>query len=84
MMRIVFTIPGLICSGILASSGVNINWITTSTITRDLNSSEVWSEATTNHIILVSPVWIMVHTMFFLVLMWFIVSQVMILMTKQE
>lgn len=84
MQRCIFLFPGMICSGVLASSGVNIVLQTISTTTKNLNTSQVWTEATTNIITLQSPVWIMVHVMFFLVLFWFLVTQIMFLLTKWD
>lgn len=80
LTRVFFTIPGLICNGVLAGSGVHIVFFTTNTITKNLNTTQVWSEATTNVLTLQSPVWIMVHVMFFMTLFWFIVTQVMFIL----
>lgn len=80
LSRVFFTIPGMILNGVLSASGTHIVFVTTNTTTRALNTSQVWTEATTNVINLQSPVWIMVHVMFFMVLFWFIISQVMFIL----
>jgi hypothetical protein len=84
LSRVFFTLPGMICAGVLAMSGINIVMPTTTltNITKDLNSSTVWSQTTTqaSFIVLQNPVWIMIHVMFFMVLFWFIVTQVMFIL----
>ena len=86
--RSIFIIPGMICSGVLAASVVNISWVTSSAtqITKNLNTTEVWSQTTTqtNNIVLASPVWMMVHYMIFIVLFFFVVQQILYFFTKTE
>ena len=86
--RSIFMIPGMICAGVLAASGVNISWITSNAtqITKNLNTTEVWSQTTTqtNNIVLISPVWMMVHFMIFIVLFFFVVQQILYFFTKTE
>ena len=49
-LRSVFMLPGVICAGILGSSGVNIqlNSDTTASIIKDLNNTDTWSQNITN------------------------------------
>lgn len=88
LTRVFFLIPGLICAGVIAMSGVNIDMPTetSTTITKDLNTTSVWSATSvhTNVISLQSPVWIMVHVMFFFVIFWFLISQVMFILKHPE
>ena len=82
--RSFYLIPSIICAGILASSGVNIVLITTSNTIKNLNSSEVWAETTTNNIILQNPVWTTVHVLIFFVLLVYVIQQILILLTKHD
>lgn len=90
--RIIGLMPGLICAGILAMSGVHIDLYTDSTAsttnvyngTHHLiqNSTETISK--TSQIVLQSNVWLMVHMMFFLILLIFIIYQILTLMTRTD
>lgn len=91
--RIVFTMPGMICMGIMALSGINVNLFSTTAthmtnVINGTSGSHLTNSTTTdiisNSVALSSPVWVMVHTGFFIVLLYFVISQVMFLMTKQE
>ena len=86
--RSIYVIPGIICAGILAGSGINIvtDTVTTANTIKNLNSSEVWTETTTQSkfIALQSEVWILIHWMIFLVLVAYVLMQVLILLTKHE
>lgn len=84
LIRVIYLIPGVICSGILASSGVNIVFQTVNTTTRDVNASTVWTQMVTTTIPLQSPVWTMVHLMIMLVLLAYVIQQIMIFMTAKE
>ncbi len=89
LTRVFFTIPGMILCGVLASSGIHINFLTTTAthVTKLFNgtnnhliTNSTTTDLVTNQITLTSPVWIMVHVMFFMVLFWFIVSQIMFIL----
>lgn len=86
IVRSSYLIPSAICAGILANVGVNIdlNTVTTSNTIRSVNTTQVWTEATTqtNIIVLQNPVWSMVHWMIMIVLIWFIIQQILYLFTK--
>ena len=82
VMRCVFLMPGLICAGILASSGVNIqtNVDSTNSIIKDLNNTQTWSTSLTNttNIVLQNPIWQTVHYMLFAVFIVYIIMQIMV------
>ena len=82
IMRVVFLMPGLICSAVLASTGVNIqtNTDTTTSIIKNMNDSSTWSTNLTNttNIVLQNPIWITVHFMLFAVFLIYIIMQVMV------
>ena len=86
--RGVFLLPGMIASAILASSGVNIQVasVVTSNTIRSVNTTQVWTEATTqtNNIVIQSPVWQMFHMLLFLVLLAWVVTQILNVFTKMD
>lgn len=82
--RAVYIIPGMICAAVLASSGVNITMISTDTTIVDLNSTQTWQETDSHFIQLLNPVWILVHGMIFVVLLFYEVIQILTLLTKIE
>ena len=86
IVRASYLIPSAICAGILASVGINIdlNTVTTSNVIRSVNTTQVWTEATTqtNLIPLQNPVWSMLHWMIMIVIIWFIIQQILYLFTR--
>jgi hypothetical protein len=83
-LRAIFLVPGIICAGILASSGVNIVFQTVNTTTRDLNSSTVWSQVVTTTIPLQNPVWQSVHYMIMIILVIYVLVQIFNVVGKSE
>jgi len=88
IVRAIYLIPGIICASILAGSGINIVTDTTTVANtiKNLNNSEVWTETTTlsKSIALQNEIWILVHLLISLVLVAYVISQVMILLTKHD
>lgn len=86
LVRAIFLIPSVIACGILASSGIHIDvsTIATNSLTRSVNTTQVWTEATTqtNQIVLANNVWIPFHGMLFIILSFYIFQQIMFLLTK--
>mgnify|MGYP000388649277 CR=1 FL=1 len=92
--RAIYLIPGIICAMLLASSGVNITLEdTTNTITLDfealnstdnnivtLNSTQTTTE--TNQIVLLNPVWVILHFLIAAVLVVYVINQMLTLFTK--
>ena len=85
-------IPAILCSILLASSGVNIIFddyqtVTTTTSTFDaiqgesivvLNSTSTSTESLDNHVItLQNPVWVVLHYMIAIVLMLFVITRLL-------
>ena len=81
-------IPGIICAGILGSSGVNIqlNSDTTSSIIKDLNNTDTWSQNITNTstVILQNPIWQSVHYMFMIILVVYVIIQILNVLVKKN
>ena len=84
--RAVYLIPGIICAGILASSGVNVqtNVDNTSTVIKDLNNTQTWSESDTKtvNIVLINPIWQTVHYVIMIVLITYVITQMVNLLIK--
>ena len=87
ILRSIYFIPGIICAGLLASSGVDLGLETVdtiNTITDNQTQSIIFTEDITREtkVTLLSPVWITVHMMIFLVLLVHVVIQMLTLFTK--
>lgn len=84
IVRSIYLMPGAICALVLASAGtVIVSSDTTNTITA-VNTTEVWTESISNSITLMNPVWGALHVMIFVVIMIFVVTQIMNLLTKTD
>ena len=85
--RVIYLIPGMICSAIIALSGINIQMVTTTTANtiRSVNTTQVWTETTnqTNAIILQNNTWAMVHWLIFITLMFYVFTQVLLLIRME-
>lgn len=86
--RSIFLIPGMVAAGILASSGVNIQVasVATSNLIRSINTTQTWSETTTqiNNMVLQNPVWVMFHWLIFSTLLVYVATQILTLFTKYD
>lgn len=84
--RSVYMIPGMIASGILATSGINIQVATvdTSNLIKSINTTQTWTETTTqiNNIVLQNPAWQMFHMLLFLVLLAYVITQILNIFLK--
>ena len=84
IVRAIYLMPGAICALVLATSSIVIvSSDTTNTITA-VNTTEVWTESISNSITLMNPVWGALHVMIFVVIMIFVVTQIMNLLTKTD
>jgi hypothetical protein len=85
-LRIIWLIPSLFAAFMLGSAGeqVNLEDSTITSIQTNLNTTEVWSETVTtnNTMTLVNPVWVTLHTMFFLILLIYILVNILALLVK--
>ena len=86
--RSIYLIPGMICAAVLASTGPNITLqnIQTNSTTIAVNSSEVFTESIdqATHFALSGATWSLVHWMIFVVLFFYVGSQIVTLMTKTK
>lgn len=87
-VRAIYMMPGIISSFILGMSGPNIIFQSTSTtnLVRSINTTQVWTEAATqtNLIPLQNPVWQTFHFMIGITLLFYMVVQLVILLSKHE
>ena len=83
IVRSIYLIPGIFCSGILANTTENIHLptIQTNSTTIAVNSSEVFTEINTQvqTIALINPVWIYVHLAISLTLTFYVIYQMLLL-----
>ena len=86
LVRAIFLVPSVIACGILASSGIHIDvaTLTTSNVIRSVNTTQVWTETTTqtNQIVLQNSVWIPFHFLLFIILTFYVIQQILFLLTK--
>ena len=84
--RSVYMIPGMVASGILATSGINIQVATvdTSNLIRSINTTQTWTETTNqiNNIVLQNPAWQMFHMLIFLVMLAYVITQILNILLK--
>lgn len=84
IVRAIYLIPGIVCAAILAGSGVNIDITTVSTTIHNVNTTETWTQSDNTSIVLLNPVWILVHGMIFVVLTIYVILQMLTLLTKHD
>ena len=90
IQRVIFIIPGLIAVGVLAGSGLNINMEFQDTTTNStvynvtgnyiMTNSTVTSQ-TTDKFILENPVWTLFHTFLFTLYSFYIIIQILQLLS---
>ena len=86
IVRSIYVFPGIIALMILASSGINIdvNTVSTNNLIKSINTTQTWTEATTqsNTIVLQNPVWSMFHWLLAITLIFYMIKQILNLLTK--
>ncbi len=82
--RAIYLIPGMISAALLAQVGPNIITNSVNNTITALNTSEVFREVITSETTLQNEVWAIFHYMLFLVLFIYIMTQVLILLTKVD
>ena len=86
IVRGIWLIPGILCAFILASSGVNIpiNVVTTTNTITAVNTNDTWTEVINqaNTLVLQNEVWVLVHSMIMMILLFYVILQVVTLFTK--
>jgi len=82
--RAIYLIPGAICCILLASGeSVILASDTTNTIV-SLNTTEVWTETISSSITLQNTIWTTVHILFFFVIVFYVFTQLIDLLTKKN
>ena len=86
IVRAIYLFPGILSAAILAFSGRDllIQTQTINNIIKDLNTTETWTETVTltTEIELQNEVWITFHFFLFIVMSVYIITQMLILLTK--
>ena len=82
--RAIFVLPSAITALILAFSGESIKIQSITNTIRDLNTTSVWTEVVETEIILLNDVWVLVHFLIFIVIVIYVFTQIMNLITKTE
>lgn len=89
-IRVIYLIPGIICSGVLAYSGVHINgWSQTiTTLVRNGTSNVLLTNSTqtlqAQQITLMNPVWQTVHFMIMIVMVVYVLMNLFNIVGKTE
>ena len=82
--RSIYLLPGAICAWILAVGGEVIVSTDTANTIVSLNTTEAWTETISSTITLQNPIWITVHFIFFIVIVFYIILQAINLITKEN
>ncbi len=82
--RAIFVLPSAITALVLAFSGESIKIQSITNTIRDLNSTQVWSETISTEIILLNEMWVLIHFMIFIVIIVYVFTQLMNMLTKIE
>ena len=86
IVRAIYLFPGILSAAILAFSGRDllIQTQSISNIIKDLNTTETWTENVTliTEIELQNEVWITFHFFLFVVMSVYVITQMLILLTK--
>lgn len=83
LVRSVIFIPGIVCCGILITAGTDITLDTVNTLTITNNTiTTIFYEdtVTTDKFTLLNPVWGLVHFIFFIVLIFYVLKQVLLML----
>lgn len=81
--RVIYLLPSAITALILAFSGESITFTTINNTITDLNTTSVWTEQVSTEILLLNPVWVTVHFLIFIVIIIYVVTQILDLLTKK-
>lgn len=84
IVRVIYLIPGIFCAGILGYTGQDIITGEVTNLTRNLNTSEVWSETQNLSIPLQQPVWITFHFAIMVILILYVITQLLSMLLKKE
>jgi hypothetical protein len=88
LMKSMYMVPGIVCAGVLITSGVDITLDTVNTInitnaTSDLGQNEqIFYETTdtTDKITLLNPIWGSIHFIIFIVLILYVLKQTLLML----
>lgn len=81
--RSIFLLPGAVCAIVIGSSGVSIGINNTTNTITAVNTTEVWTENIASQILLINPIWVTIHFFIFIVIVFYIITQILNLLTKK-
>ena len=84
MVRVVWMVPGIVASALLADLGNSISFPVTSTTIINLNTTEVTEETITPTLTLIDPIWYSFHFLIMVTLSLFVIFQVFYLITQKN
>ncbi len=84
IVRAIYLFPGVIAAGVLAQVGPNIIMPSVTNTILAVNTTEVFEETIDAQIVLQSDVWTTFHFMIMIIMVVYIITQLMILLTKHE
>ena len=81
--RVIFLLPGAFCAIILAGNSEVITSSDTTNTIISLNTTEAWTESIASSMSLINPVWGAVHGLIFLVIVFYVITQIANILTKK-
>jgi hypothetical protein len=86
-VRVIWLIPSMLCAFVLANAGVDI-YLSTETLSDQVldsnNAIITLTDVTTDKITLLNPIWVIMHFLFFIVLLLYVVMQILTLFMKRD
>ena len=80
--RVIWLIPSAICILVLGSAVDSVSLEDSTNTIIDLNTTNVWTESIDNTVQFIDPVWIVIHGMFFMILVIYIITNAINLFVK--
>ena len=83
IIRAIYMIPGIICASVLANAGTSITFPSQSSVLITETNATV-TQTIASQVVLINPAWILIHYMIMAILVVYVISQMLILLTKIE
>ena len=86
-VRVIWLIPSMLCAFVLANAGVDI-YLSTETLADQVldsnNAIITLTDVTTDKITLLNPIWVIMHFLFFIVILLYVIMQILTLFMKRD
>ncbi len=82
--RVVWLIPSAIMLLVLGTAVTEITFEDSTNFIFNVNTTEAYTEDIDNKVMLINPVWVSIHLMFFMVMVIYIITNVLNLFAKKE